>query len=73
MIYITIDQKTYKLFWNQELVHDYRAMAISTGQFDGRPTIMINGYTFDELPEAPASRAQVARAKTKINMNGANK
>ena len=48
-------------------------MAISTGQFDGRPTIMINGYTFDELPEAPASRAQVARAKTKINMNGANK
>ena len=54
-------------------MHDYRAMAISTVQSKGRPTIIINGYTFDELPEAPASRAQVARAKTKINMSGPNK
>ena len=48
-------------------------MAISTVQSNGRPTIMINGYTFDELPEASAFRAQIARAKTKINMNGPNK
>ena len=54
-------------------MHDYRAMAISTIQSNGRPTIIINGYTFDELPEAPASRAIIAREKTKINMNGPNK
>ena len=54
-------------------MHDYRAVAISTIQSNGKPTIMINGYTFDELPEATAQRAIIARAKTKINMNGANK
>ena len=54
-------------------MHDYRAMAISIIMTNGRPTILINGYTFDELPEAPASRALIARAKTKIKMNGPNK
>ena len=48
-------------------------MAISTIQSNGRLTLMINGYTFDELPEAPASRATLARAKTKMKMHGPNK
>ena len=34
---------------------------------------MINGSAFDELPEASASRASLARAKTEINMNGPKK
>ena len=70
LIHITVDEKTYQLLWNQQCVHDFRAMAISTVQSKGRLTIIINGYTFDELPEAPAYRATLARAKTKINMNG---
>ena len=48
-------------------------MAISTIMTNGRPTIIINGYLFDELPEAPVFRATLARAKTKIKMNGPSK
>ena len=45
-------------------------MAISRGQSDGRPTIIINGIKFDDLPDAKPSRAYLARAKAKLKMNG---
>ena len=38
------------------------------------PTLSINGVNFDDLPEAPArEREPLARATTKINMNGQKK
>ena len=71
-------EKNKPLKFPYDFRHEPREMDIVIGcnhkAMDAEFYLSINGVSFDDLPEAPQiERAQLARSKTTINMNGSKK